>query len=364
MFGKALAIAKFPRTLLVSSALPMKLTVGLTYRCQSRCNHCELWKTYDGVTQNSRREAKSDTYLKMLQDLKDDVVWVEFTGGEPFLRKEIVEIAAFSLNNTGTLAVGITSNGLDHDLVVKQVHEILLKSKRKQLVVGISIDGDPESYEQVRGVNGFYAAMDTYLELKRLASHFRNLRPHIAYTISRFNVGSFPHFYDFVSDEYGIAISEISFTVEHPFGYYFHKDSTSGMRVSDSFKAQTLKDVQSILDLRHREKLNHTRPLNLFYEYYLKNLFKYFANPQQQVIPCKACDLSAYIDPYGYVHPCTIWKKELGNLKNASFKTIWSSTTKQAVMQNVRTGKCPNCWTPCEAEASWLFNFGMIRGWW
>jgi MoaA/NifB/PqqE/SkfB family radical SAM enzyme len=364
MINKLKAIVKTSRAVVGRSPFPLKLTVGLTYQCQSKCNHCDIWKIYQRNPERYKDEAQCSIYLKLLEDLKDNVLWLEFTGGEPFLRKEIVEIVSFALNNTGIVAAGITSNGLDHDLVLKNVREILTKSKKKQLVIGISIDGDPETYECVRGLNGFDSAMRTFLDLKRIASSFKNMRPHIAYTISHFNAGSFPDFYGFISEEYGINIAEISFAVEHPFGYYFQDQSENNREMIHKFEKQILYDIQFIRSLMHNSKLNYTNPLNLFYDYYLENVSTYFKNPMQQVIPCKACELSAYIDPYGYVYPCTMWNKVLGSLKKRSFISIWESAKRQATMQAVRAERCPNCWTPCEAQPSWLFNLGLIRGLW
>jgi MoaA/NifB/PqqE/SkfB family radical SAM enzyme len=364
MFDKLKTIAKVPKIALAGSVLPAKLTVGLTYRCQSRCNHCDIWKLYQNNPENCRDEAQSSVYLQMFDYLRDSILWLEFTGGEPFLRKEIVEIVSFAMNNTGIVAAAITSNGLDEGSVVKKVTEILERSKKKQLVIGVSIDGDPCTYERVRGLNGFKHAMRTMLELRQISSSYKNLRPHIAYTINHLNAGSFSDFYRFVSEEYGIGIFEISFTVEHPFGFYFQNCSATSRKSAVIFKKQALKDIQFIRDLRNDTKLSCPNPLHLFYDYYLKNVSTYFMNPMQQVIPCKACSLSAFIDPYGNVHPCTMWNNILGNLKEKSFRSIWDSQQRKLAMQTVRASRCPNCWTPCEAQPSWLLNLGFVKGWW
>lgn len=363
MFDKLKAAVKISETIVAGSAFPIKLTIGLTYRCQSRCNYCDIWKVYQSNPERYQEEAKSTVYLELLRDLKDNLLWLEITGGEPFLRKDIVGITSYALNNTGIIAAGITTNGLDYEQVLKSTYSILTKSKKKQFVIGISIDGGPETYERVRGLDGFELAMRTFLRLKRVASSFENLRPHIAYTISRFNAGSFPDFYFFIAKEYGISIEEMSFAVEHPFGYYFQNQSTTNRKVANEFRKQALKDIRFILSLKYGQKFNLS-PLNLFYKYYLRNVSTYFQNPTRQVIPCKACEMSMYIDPYGRVFPCTMWNKVIGNLKERSFKSIWKSSKRRATMQAVKAEKCPNCWTPCEAQPSWLLNFGLAKGWW
>jgi len=367
MFDKFSAMAKIFKTTIVKPTLPVKLTIGLTYRCQSRCNYCNIWKFYQNNPEGYKNEVPSIVYLTMFEALRDNILWLDFTGGEPFLRKEIVEIVSFALNNTGIVAAGITTNGLDCDLVLNKTSEILTKSKKKQLVIGVSIDGKPEIYERARGLNGFEHAMRTFLELKRLTKSFNNLRPHIAYTFNVFNAGSFPSFYRFISEEYGISIVEVSFAIQHSFGYYFQNRLAATIRTNDEFKKLTLKDIQFILSLRQKSRINYTNPLSLaralFYDHYLRNVSTYFSNPKQQIIPCKACELSAYIDPNGYVYPCIMWNEVLGSLKKRSFKTIWASAERKKAMQDVSAGRCPNCWTPCEAQLSWIANlpFSAIK---
>lgn len=206
--------------------------------------------------------------------------------------------------------------------------------------------------------------MRTFLELKRISHSSSNMRPHIAYTINHANAGGFYDFYGHVSEKHGIDISEISFAVEHPFGYYFKNNPAVSQETMATFKKQALYDIQIIRDLRHRRKLNYSNPLNLFYDYYLRNVSTYFMNPMQQIIPCRACEFSAFIDPYGDVYACTMWNEMLGNLKERSFRSVWESPLRQTARQIVRTGRCPNCWTPCEAQPSWFFNLGLARGWW
>jgi MoaA/NifB/PqqE/SkfB family radical SAM enzyme len=364
MSEKATAAIRVLGAITARSAFPIKLTVGLTYRCQSRCNYCNIWKYYEHNPELVEDEVKTGLHLKTIEDLKDDLVWIEFTGGEPFLRNDIAEIVSFAMNSTGVAVVGITSNGLDQKLVLRKTREMLSQSKKKRLVVGISIDGDPETYQRARGINGFNLAMQTFLGLKQLASSYKNLRPHIAYTINSFNCGNFPSFYRFMSEEHEASVSDISFAVEHPSGYYFRDKSTTSQETAETFKEKAIDDIAFVNRLRHRQKLKYSNPVTLFYDYYLKRVQAYFENPCKQVIPCRACKSSAYVDPYGNVYPCTMWKEILGNLRRESFRSIWNSEKRKTVAETVRLGKCPNCWTPCEAQPSWLLGFGPIRGWW
>lgn len=364
MLSRLKAAVEVPRAKFISSAFPIKLTIALTYRCQSRCKHCSIWKLYDQNPERCKDEAHLSLYLKLLEDLRSNILWLEFTGGEAFLRTDIAEIVGFALERTGIFAAGITSNGLNHGLILERVLQILAKSRGKQLVIGISLDGDPDTYRQVRGLDGFDSAMSTFLHLRQLASSFSNLRPHIAYTINRFNVGEFQNFYSLLSEKYGIGISEISFAIEHPFGYYFQDQMPIVKNTLERFGKRALNDLQVILHLKHDHRFDRLNATSLFYDYYLKSIPTYLKDPSHQIIPCTAGKNSAFIDPYGNVYPCTMMNTVIGSLKKDDFRTVWESEKRCLAMQNVKLGKCPSCWTPCEAQPSWLLNLGFVKGWW
>ena len=139
-----------------------------------------------------------------------------------------------------------------------------------------------------------------------------------------------------------IIEKESGMKVQHDFGFYFPKN---GFIHNDpnSFKKAVLSDISNILSIKRESKTRFINPLNLFYKFFLENVSTYFLCQERQVIPCKACDFSAFIDPFGQVFPCTLWNKPLGNLKQNSFKDIWFSKKRLNTTQLVTENKCPNC---------------------
>ena len=339
----------------------MKLTIALTYLCQSKCSYCQIWRRYQENPNDLQLELEEHDFLLLFRALRSSVLWIEFTGGEPFLRNDAATIISAAFNETDVFAVGVTSNGLAGERVLEQVSHILECIGKKQLVVGISIDGKHELYERARGLDGFGKAIQTYLRLKRMARYHRNMRPHIAYTINQYNAGHFLDFYMFMAEEYGVGIDDISFSVQHNFGYYFQKHDSLVDSSADSFRKAALTDISDILKIKRRSKLRFASPIRLFYGYYLENIANYFANPEEQVIPCKACDFSAYIDPYGQVYPCSMWDYPIGNLRQKGFERVWYSDKRLNAAKSITQNKCPNCWTPCEAQPSWIANLSVFR---
>ena len=228
--------------------------------------------------------------------------------------------------------------------------------------MGVSIDGYDDTYARVRGVDSFRQVMATYLGLRELTGHYPRLRPHVAYTMSRFNAGKFSLFRRrYVNREYGIGINDISFTFEHLVGFYYQSFAKSLDGDRARFNQLLMDDVATILELRKvRNLAARFDRKDRFYGFYLSHIQDYLNKPAHQVIPCTAAKLSAFIDPYGNVQPCSMWNDIIGNLKKQSFEEIWASEKLRETRKAVVEERCPNCWTPCEAQPSWVGNLPKV----
>src|SRR5438552_18443544 len=66
-------------------ALPMNLTISVSYRCNSRCKTCNVWlRPNDDFT--------IEEYDKTFASIGRDAYWFTFSGGEPTLRKDLPEL--------------------------------------------------------------------------------------------------------------------------------------------------------------------------------------------------------------------------------------------------------------------------------
>ena len=94
----------------------------------------------------------------------------------------------------------------------------------------------------------------------------------------------------------------------------------------------------------------------LFKKMFLISAIDFLKKPNKMVIPCAALVCSCFIDPFGFVYPCSIYDQKLGNVRETSFYNIWHSHTANKLRKSIKEGKCPNCWSPCEAEPSFLLS--------
>ena len=163
---------------------PYKLNFAVTYQCNSRCLTCDIWKLKP-VNELSTSEivqfAEKNSYFK----------WVELTGGEPFLRSDIVEIAkAFKANMKGLYLLTIPTNSLvNHDALVGKI-EGIARLGIPRFVITLSLDGYRELHDKIRGVPGnFDKVMAVAASLHELESKYKGFSFFFGYTMSKYNIG-------------------------------------------------------------------------------------------------------------------------------------------------------------------------------
>jgi len=165
---------------------PYKLTFAITYWCQSRCTHCNIWEIRpkgELSIEDIRQFAQKNNHFN----------WLELSGGEPFMRGDIVEIVkAFHENSKGLYLLTIPTNSLcNHDMLISKIEQMLQLGIPK-VVMTISLDGYREMHDKIRGIPGnFDKAVDMFKRLRELRKSYKNLYFYFGYTIIKTNQGQF-----------------------------------------------------------------------------------------------------------------------------------------------------------------------------
>ena len=124
-------------------------SIYVTERCNSRCITCNAWKERGGC------ELDTKQWINILSQVrKMGICHIEFSGGEPLLRKDIDELIR-------------ASKKLGFDKIVICTNGLLLTEARLTELVGcgansfhISLDGMRDTYKFIRGVDGFDKAVN------------------------------------------------------------------------------------------------------------------------------------------------------------------------------------------------------------
>ena len=104
---------------------PYKLTFVTTYWCNYKCKTCNIWQ------RRPKDELSLDEIRRFFQQ-SNRFNWIDFTGGEVWLRKDFPEIIEAALDHCKDLIlVHFPTNGYFTDRIVTGVERILQKKPRK-----------------------------------------------------------------------------------------------------------------------------------------------------------------------------------------------------------------------------------------
>lgn len=321
----------FPKT------LPTNLTLGITYRCNSKCKTCNVWNFPDELKKN---ELTIEEYEKIFKSIgKNHVMWVTISGGEPFLRKDIVELCQVIDEELCPGIINIPTNSLLYPVIKNKVKEILnAVSQKTQLVINLSMDGIKEDDNFIRGVpHAWNFFVKNYRNLKKLQKKYENLELGIHSVISVYNYDKIPEIYEYVIKHFN-PDSFITEVAENRVELRTMKDKITP-KADDYDKAiQFLRKKTKDL-MRKRKGLARITQAFRF-EYY--SIASRVLKEKRQVIPCFAGWASAQIDPFGNVWPCCIRAINYGNLRenNYDFRRVWYSRKASNDRKKIKNKEC------------------------
>jgi len=341
--------------------LPWRINLAVTYACNARCVMCNVWKIYRESPNLFQHEMKLEHFDKLFSEVGDHLLWLHITGGEPFLRRDLVDIVKIAAEKCRNLVVVDTStNGLLPDLIVPTVKQIadLLQERGVVFGIGVSIDGPPEIHNYMRGVEDAWdRAVETLKSLKELEKSYSKLSVHVNYTITSYNAGRLAETYDALQRIVDLDPREISVSIEHS-GVQFQNLGKS--LNYEAMKSGIMKDLRWVLENSRigspfKDSVDWVR--NKFKRAFTRLAIRYIDVPSKMVLPCEALRSSVYIDPYGNVYPCTIWGVKLGNVKEKPLRDIIRSDEALRIRRLIAEEKCPNCWSGCESWPTMLLRY-------
>ncbi len=176
----------------LSRTLPFSLAISITYRCNSKCKTCGIWKL------KHKNEMTTEQIEDLSKSLGTEVLWFTITGGEPFLRDDLAEIIKFLCKYNKPLVVNIATNGTI-DNMSKVINDILKAcDKRIKLVINFSIDELKNKYKEVRGIDAWDKVINNYNKVKLLKQKYKNLYLGVNITISQYNIQRFEKIYNYI----------------------------------------------------------------------------------------------------------------------------------------------------------------------
>lgn len=313
------------------------VAVSPTSRCHSRCVSCDWWRSDGSGDLPLERYA---TLADELQQLGTRLVLL--TGGEPLLRRDLWDIADLFLARG--MALQLITSGL-----ALRTHAAAAGRRCRQVVV--SLDGDePESYAQVRGVDGFAAVAEGLAAVRAVAPSTRLIA---RATLHRRN---FSRMSALVETAARLQVDQISFLTAD-LGSPAFGTPPEGHRRSLALTAAEVEVFRETIErcLRDHQALV-TRRFIAESPTRLRRLADYYAAHLGLVpFPAVQCDapfVSVAIDADGTVRPC-FFHPPVGRLSEMSLRDIVRRHLPQfrSQWQAENSPTCREC--VCALRVSW-----------
>jgi len=310
-----------------------------TRRCNLKCIHCYA----HAKDQPSPDELSTAEGKRLLDDLAQfGAPVVLFSGGEPLMRPDLVELADYAVNK-GMRAVISTNGTLITPAMAQSLKAVGLS------YVGISLDGLEAVNDRFRGVKGAFRMAMQGIEACQKAGIKVGLR----FTMNRFNAGEIPSMFDLLEQH---EIPRVCFY------HLVYAGRGSKLIEEDLSHEETRKAVDLIVDrtrdlhLRGKPKEvltvdNHAdgpyvylrllREASARASEVLELLKMNEGNSSGRGIGCVSWD--------GSVHADQFWRHySFGNIRQRPFSQIWSDLSNELMMRLKDKkvyvkGRCSQC---------------------
>lgn len=270
-----------------------------TFRCNAKCNMCNIWK----CPTKPEEEIDPEFYRRLPDGLR-----INITGGESMLRRDIDKI--FEILYPKADLLELSTNGYYTEKIVA------LANKYPNILIRVSLEGLPRLNDEKRGTrDGFDHALRTMLELRK--SKCKNIG---------FSVVISPDNYKDLLPLYELCAAldvELGNSVVHN-SWYFHKEDNQ--ITSDDALAAHEEFVKALLTSKRHSLKGKLKDYGR--AYFNKSIHRRLRGDEAGYRPpCGALRDFFFIDPWGNVSPCNGSAEEwvIGNIKEQSFEEIMSS---------------------------------------
>lgn len=344
---------------------PLSLVILLTYRCNCRCKHCFYYNEIN--KKDTERKIDDELSKQELTELINDakkigVKNITFHGGEPLLRKELIDL--IKLANKLKIRTNITTNAA---LINEKKASEIVRSGLNNMCV--SIDGPEKIHDLIRGKGTFVKAIKAIKMINKYKEKYNTKKPaiSIACTITSMNINYLDDIMNLFKD---IKINHIQFT-----GLTWNskrnlditkkilKDfKTSIVEVGSEIMPDELSDIDGKLLIRKKEeiiKIGKKYDITVFFPPFEKesDVKDFYTNDTYSFTnKCTYPWASSVVSPKGYVYACipmSFLNKNFGNIRKKSLKSIWNSKDyKKFRILMSKSKKIPICNKCCELDPS------------
>lgn len=282
----------------------------------------------------SENELSSEEIKDLLLQAKElGVRELSLSGGEPFLRRDVLDISKFARDRCDML-VDINTNGLLLDTI--PVDEVV--NTFDMIIVSLDTLNE-RTYEKVRGVNGSFKIVTNGLG-KLLKNRLHKSQVAVNCVVSSQNLDSIGELLRFgKNNDLQVLLQPVHNSPENSF-------------VTDEEDAELTRFDELTVTEKWKEISHVLSYTNFMYRTYCKDyydgipLFLLKKKPKEFI--CFAGSFNFWVDPHGYVFPCEFLREKKWNIREKRLREIWNEMNDQRKQISSKQRSC-FCWLLCSA---------------
>lgn len=320
---------------------PAHLTFFVTRRCNARCPFCFYERERDA--EGGAPELSLDEVRRVARSM-GPLLWVLFSGGEPFLREDLAEIGGSFHDANAAGFLTFPTNGLLPETIADTTEAILARCPRSVVVVKLSLDGLGADHDALRRTpGGFEKVLRTHARLAALARRSPRLELGVNTLFCADNQWRLGGLVDLVAGLEGVRSHTLTMIRGHP-GTFGDVDLDQYRRVTALLEERWSRRFHRFAGSRLKAAQDRLQR-QLVHETLLR---------RRRALPCRAGRLSLVLSERGELWACEGRREEaLGNVRAAGYDVaeVLRSERARRVLDDVASGRCH-----CSHECNLLVN--------
>lgn len=314
---------------------PIQLTFFVTSRCNAKCPYCFYLQSNNCCPQPAQELTLNE--IEQISSTMGNLLWLAFSGGEIFLRKDLPEISRIFYRNNKPVYMLYPTNGMMPQRIRDYIETILRDCPQSTIVVKLSIDGLYESHDRLRATPGSFAkTIKTYRLLSKLKEQYPNLELGVNTVFCSQNQDQIQSIINYVSTFKYITTHTLSLVrgdlkekryQQVDMNKYWHYAELLANRIRNGnsphyqFKGGKLKIAQDILQ---------------------RNLIRETYSQKKRLIPCYAGKANLVLTENGDVYPCESFTEAFGNARDYDYdlQKMLRTRTAREIIQKIESDCC------------------------
>lgn len=335
---------------IVHKSRPVHLTLFLTRRCNARCPFC-FYLQSNSSDQTESGELNYDELKKLSLSL-NNLLWLAFSGGEIYLRKDLVEISQLFYERNKPIFMLYPTNGLMPELIKKRTEQILQRCENSVIAVKLSVDDLFDRHDKLRDTPGsFNKTMQTYEMLGELVDKYSNFELGINTVFCSANQDNMRNIIDFVRGLDHISTHTISLVRGDLIHQGFKSVDLQKYQQATDYLASNTQDKQDNIYRFKGARLKAAQDI------IQRRLIFRTMQEKERLIPCYAGTTNLVVSETGDVYPCEIRSDSFGNVRDHDYDLgqVIKSQAAQKIMDSIKRKQC-YCTHECNFMTNILLN--------